>query len=100
MPQSSAASKSSSPKEQNDSKEAAPAETKVSTVPNPCVFCWVHLLMNVEQSSIVIVNRKELFNFENRQLPPPKNHPAAFSMKTIQIGTFLLLLLQPDIFVV
>lgn len=55
--------------------------------------------MNVEQSSMFIVNRKELFNFENRQLPPPKNHPAAFSMKTIQIGTFLLLLLQPDIFV-
>lgn len=56
--------------------------------------------MNVEQSSIVIVNRKELFNFENRQLPPPKNHPEAFSMKTLQIGIFLLLLLQPDIFVV
>ena len=52
--------------------------------------------MNVEQSSMFIVNRKELFNFENRQLPPPKNHPAAFSMKTIQIGTFLLLLLQPE----
>ena len=56
--------------------------------------------MNVEQSSIFILNRKELFNFENRQLPPPKNHPAALSMKTFQIGIFLLLLLQPDIFVV
>ena len=55
--------------------------------------------MNVEQSSIFIINRN-LFSFENRQLPPPKNHPAALSMKTLQIGIFLLLLLQPDIFVV